>query len=124
MFYRNDRHEKQIAMLEQRMAWLKAVKGKSSVTIINVHRKKICSAHFVSGNWNYCIFLFGYQITIYSELCTGEKAGYMDKDNQDWTPSIGLPEFVDSDVNDFPDSMPNSQLELDELEFDHTLIHK
>lgn len=49
LFCRRDGHEKQIAILQQRMEWINAVKEKSSVTITNIHRKKICSAHFVSG---------------------------------------------------------------------------
>ncbi len=48
---RNDSPDKQVAILQQCMAWLMAVKGKSNVTIGNVYKKKICSAHFVSGKW-------------------------------------------------------------------------
>lgn len=69
-------------------------------------------------------FIVDAKLQFYSELCTGEKADCMDKDNEDWTPSIGLPDHVKNDENDFPDSMPNPQSDWDQLEFDHTLIHK
>ncbi len=59
------------------------------------------------------------------QLCAGEKAHFMDKENEDWAPSIRLPDCeINDEENDFRDAMPNTPSELDQLEFDHTLIQK
>lgn len=62
---------------------------------------------------------------LHFELCTGEKAGFMDKGNRDWIPSIGLSsQAINSDENEFPDCIPNTTSDWDPLEFDHTVIKK
>ncbi|XP_037026721.1 uncharacterized protein LOC119067712 [Bradysia coprophila] len=71
-FYKErDRHERKVASLQQRMAWIRALKGYGAVTIENVHGKRICSAHFVSG----------------------KKADCMESASQSWAPTIGLSDY-------------------------------
>ena len=59
------------------------------------------------------------------QFCAGQKAHFMDKENVDWAPSILLPECeINDEESDFRDAMPNTPSELEQLEFDYTLIQK
>ncbi|KAG4072960.1 hypothetical protein HA402_006640 [Bradysia odoriphaga] len=90
-FYKErDRHERKVASVQQRMAWIRALKGYSAVTIETVHGKRICSAHFVSG----------------------KKADCMESASQSWAPTIGLSDYKNNscetakDITDESDKIP------------------
>lgn len=49
----------------------------------------------------------------------------MDKLNEDWKPSIALSGDVNIiDESDISDSLPTDTMNVDELEFDHSIIQK
>lgn len=71
----HDLHDKYM-LLKQRMAWIEAVNNVSTMNLCNIDKKKVCSAHFLSG----------------------KKAYYTDMNSADWVPSIRLNYDAKKDV--------------------------
>lgn len=104
-------------LLKQRMEWIKAVKDISSVDISNIHMKRICSDHFISGS----------------------KARHFDVNNPDWVPNKYLTTRKSSDdsevkvhfddyelnIDECVDTIPNPiPPKKDEIEFDTSILEQ
>lgn len=128
LHFRTDDVTTKRLILRQRMEWIKALTGKSSVTIETINSKRLCSAHFKKG-----MHYFSYRNCATIHYSIGKKADVYNILDPDWIPWTNLEETAKENVDDgyfsetsisHNDFIPkNEPISQEEIEFDMSAIN-